>query len=186
MWTIAILFLLLLLAIGLSFLLIVVLQIYSWSVSKSMHFKGIKKQDGQPFKCGWSAVLLPLMWSCVRPGFPARTQGGAFPWVGTVAARWDSPRGRGLLRGSPPSMLVGVTSGPGWSLRKLTCLRPLIGLGLISSCVTTPTTITTFKHSVPDTVLSAVHILTHLKECLKLPPRVIWIVCHDEWKFARR
>ena len=83
MWTIAILFLLLLLAIGLSFLLIVVLKIYSWSVSKSMHFKGIKKQEGQPFKCGWSAVLLPLMWSCVRPGFPAGTQGGALPWVGS-------------------------------------------------------------------------------------------------------
>ena len=79
----------------------------------------------------------------VRPGFPAGTQGEALPWVGTVTARWDSPRGGGLLRGRPPSMLVGVTSGAGWSLRELTCLRPLIGLGLISSCVTTPTTITT-------------------------------------------
>lgn len=111
-----------------------------------MYFKGIKKQDRQPFKCGRSTDLMPLMWSWVRPGFPAGTQGGALPWVGTVAARWDSPRGGGLLRGSPPSVLVWVTSGAGWSLCGLTCLRHLIGLGLISSSVTTPTTITTFKH----------------------------------------
>lgn len=67
-------------------------------------------------------------------------------------------------------MLVGVTSGPGWSLGELTCLAPHWTWAYFFLC-NNPTTITTFKHSVPDTVLSAVHILTHLKEYLKLPPK---------------